>query len=100
MTTEPTRTRTPNPNPNPNPHPNPNPNPNPNLNREPKPHPHPNSDQVRKLLPDSWGFLCPVHTPDGGPCGLLNHVTTTCHMPAYHVPHAEVAQRLTLTLTK
>lgn len=30
---------------------------------------------VRKLLPESWGFLCPVHTPDGSPCGLLNHIT-------------------------
>lgn len=30
---------------------------------------------VRKLLPESWGFLCPVHTPDGSPCGLLNHLT-------------------------
>ena len=30
---------------------------------------------VRKLLPDSWGFLCPVHTPDGSPCGLLNHLS-------------------------
>jgi DNA-directed RNA polymerase I subunit RPA2 len=29
----------------------------------------------RKLLPESWGFLCPVHTPDGSPCGLLNHLT-------------------------
>jgi DNA-directed RNA polymerase I subunit RPA2 len=29
---------------------------------------------VRKLLPESWGFVCPVHTPDGGPCGLLNHL--------------------------
>lgn len=29
---------------------------------------------VRKLLPENWGFLCPVHTPDGGPCGLLNHL--------------------------
>jgi DNA-directed RNA polymerase I subunit RPA2 len=29
---------------------------------------------VRKLLPDQWGFLCPVHTPDGGPCGLLSHL--------------------------
>ncbi|MEW5309998.1 MAG: hypothetical protein WDW38_001834 [Sanguina aurantia] len=28
---------------------------------------------VRKLLPESWGFMCPVHTPDGSPCGLLNH---------------------------
>lgn len=33
---------------------------------------------VRKLLPDSWGFLCPVHTPDGSPCGLLNHMTSSC----------------------
>ncbi|CAN0450138.1 unnamed protein product, partial [Discosporangium mesarthrocarpum] len=33
---------------------------------------------VRKLLPESWGFLCPVHTPDGSPCGLLNHLATRC----------------------
>eukprot|EP00040_Diaphanoeca_grandis_P032793 m.199573 g.199573 ORF g.199573 m.199573 type:complete len:1144 (-) comp32739_c0_seq2:126-3557(-) len=33
---------------------------------------------VRKLLPESWGFLCPVHTPDGSPCGLLNHLTASC----------------------
>jgi DNA-directed RNA polymerase I subunit RPA2 len=33
---------------------------------------------VRKLLPESWGFLCPVHTPDGHPCGLLNHITSSC----------------------
>lgn len=31
---------------------------------------------VRKLLPDQWGFLCCVHTPDGGPCGLLSHMTS------------------------
>lgn len=30
---------------------------------------------VRKLRPEAWGFICPVHTPDGAPCGLLNHVT-------------------------
>lgn len=35
---------------------------------------------VRKLLPESWGFLCPVHTPDGSPCGLLNHFTATCRI--------------------
>eukprot|EP00871_Galdieria_phlegrea_P005513 jgi/Galph1/5963/GphlegSOOS_G4623.1 len=29
---------------------------------------------VRKLLPEAWGFLCPVHTPDGAPCGLVNHL--------------------------
>jgi DNA-directed RNA polymerase I subunit RPA2 len=33
---------------------------------------------VRKLLPESWGFLCPVHTPDGTPCGLLNHLAHKC----------------------
>lgn len=37
---------------------------------------------VRKLLPESWGFLCPVHTPDGSPCGLLNHFTAACRCVA------------------
>ncbi|CCE64264.1 hypothetical protein TPHA_0H00540 [Tetrapisispora phaffii CBS 4417] len=35
---------------------------------------------VRKLLPESWGFLCPVHTPDGSPCGLLNHFAHKCQI--------------------
>ena len=35
---------------------------------------------VRKLLPESWGFLCPVHTPDGLPCGLLNHLAHKCRI--------------------
>lgn len=39
---------------------------------------------VRKLLPESWGFLCPVHTPDGEPCGLLNHMTSTCRISSYY----------------
>ncbi|KAG0438201.1 DNA-directed RNA polymerase I subunit [Dictyocoela muelleri] len=30
---------------------------------------------VRKLRPESFGFICPVHTPDGAPCGLLTHMT-------------------------
>ncbi|CAA9988373.1 DNA-directed RNA polymerase I subunit RPA2, putative [Plasmodium knowlesi strain H] len=29
----------------------------------------------RKLLGEAWGFICPVHTPDGSPCGLLNHLS-------------------------
>lgn len=29
---------------------------------------------VRKLLPETWGYLCPVQTPDGSPCGLLCHL--------------------------
>ncbi|GAB4832145.1 DNA-directed RNA polymerase I subunit RPA2 [Ancistrocladus abbreviatus] len=38
---------------------------------------------VRKLLPEAWGFLCPVHTPDGVPCGLLNHLTCTCRITSF-----------------
>ena len=38
---------------------------------------------VRKLLPESWGFLCPVHTPDGSPCGLLNHLAKEAVVIAY-----------------
>lgn len=40
---------------------------------------------VRKLLPESWGFLCPVHTPDGSPCGLLNHLAHKCKIVTHHV---------------
>ncbi|KAJ1438517.1 hypothetical protein B484DRAFT_444535 [Ochromonadaceae sp. CCMP2298] len=39
---------------------------------------------VRKLLPESWGFLCPVHTPDGSPCGLLNHLAREVAVVAFH----------------
>lgn len=42
---------------------------------------------VRKLLPDQWGFLCPVHTPDGGPCGLLSHLALHCEAVSFpHTP--------------
>lgn len=34
--------------------------------------------EARQLLPDAWGFICPVHTPDGSPCGLLNHLSIDC----------------------
>jgi DNA-directed RNA polymerase I subunit RPA2 len=34
--------------------------------------------EARQLLPDAWGYICPVHTPDGSPCGLLNHLTVDC----------------------
>lgn len=36
--------------------------------------------EARQLLPDAWGFICPVHTPDGTPCGLLNHLTKDCQV--------------------
>ncbi|XP_060606086.1 DNA-directed RNA polymerase I subunit RPA2-like, partial [Ruditapes philippinarum] len=38
---------------------------------------------VRKLLPEAWGFLCPVHTPDGSPCGLMNHATAMCQFQVF-----------------
>jgi DNA-directed RNA polymerase I subunit RPA2 len=41
---------------------------------------------VRKLLPDQWGFLCPVHTPDGGPCGLLSHLALKCSIVSSSSP--------------
>ncbi|XP_051928915.1 DNA-directed RNA polymerase I subunit RPA2 isoform X2 [Hippocampus zosterae] len=41
---------------------------------------------VRKLLPESWGFLCPVHTPDGEPCGLMNHMTASCQVVTASAP--------------
>ncbi|XP_061894629.1 DNA-directed RNA polymerase I subunit RPA2 isoform X2 [Entelurus aequoreus] len=41
---------------------------------------------VRKLLPESWGFLCPVHTPDGEPCGLMNHMTASCEIVTRSLP--------------
>ncbi|KAI3444963.1 hypothetical protein Pfo_001628 [Paulownia fortunei] len=45
---------------------------------------------VRKLLPESWGFLCPVHTPDGEPCGLLNHMTSSCRITSYYDSEGKV----------
>ena len=43
--------------------------------------------EVRALLPDAWGFVCPVHTPDGSPCGLLNHLAYPVEVMT-HVPDA------------
>lgn len=42
---------------------------------------------VRKLLPESFGFMCPVHTPDGAPCGLLNHFTADCKVVRFTDDH-------------
>ncbi len=47
---------------------------------------------VRKLLPESWGFLCPVHTPDGSPCGLLNHLAHKCKIMTRAVDVSAVAR--------
>ncbi|XP_037663578.1 DNA-directed RNA polymerase I subunit RPA2 isoform X2 [Choloepus didactylus] len=45
---------------------------------------------VRRLLPESWGFLCPVHTPDGEPCGLMNHLTAVCEVVTQFVYTAAI----------
>jgi DNA-directed RNA polymerase I subunit RPA2 len=55
---------------------------------------------VRKLLPEAWGFLCPVHTPDGTPCGLLNHLAAACRVvtstpPTVHLPKLLVSLGMT-----
>ena len=34
----------------------------------------------------SLGFLCPVHTPDGAPCGLLNHMAASCQVNRALIP--------------
>ncbi len=47
---------------------------------------------VRKLLPESWGFLCPVHTPDGSPCGLLNHLSHKCRILTHAVDASAIPQ--------
>lgn len=46
---------------------------------------------VRKLRPEAWGFICPVHTPDGAPCGLLNHLTASCR---YHIHIIDTIQMI------
>lgn len=50
---------------------------------------------VRKLLPESWGFLCPVHTPDGSPCGLLNHLSHKCMVVTWKNNVSHIAELLT-----
>ena len=50
---------------------------------------------VRKLLPEAWGFLCPVHTPDGSPCGLLNHFSHSCLLTTRDVDASHIPALLT-----
>ncbi|KAL3881452.1 hypothetical protein ACJMK2_027894, partial [Sinanodonta woodiana] len=49
---------------------------------------------VRKLLPESWGFICPVHTPDGAPCGLLNHLSASCQIQTGYFPTTHLLKLL------
>ncbi|OMJ24511.1 putative DNA-directed RNA polymerase I subunit RPA2 [Smittium culicis] len=52
---------------------------------------------VRKLLPEGWGFLCPVHTPDGSPCGLLNHLAHKCEITT-HLENTKDVEKCLLDL--
>lgn len=53
--------------------------------------------EARQLLPDAWGFICPVHTPDGSPCGLLNHLTIDCVISG--TPDAQLVDNIPRVLT-
>ncbi|KAF8794435.1 DNA-directed RNA polymerase I subunit RPA2 like protein [Argiope bruennichi] len=35
---------------------------------------------MRKFYPESWGFLCPAHTPEGENNGLYNHFSLGCEI--------------------
>ncbi|KAK5641755.1 hypothetical protein RI129_010302 [Pyrocoelia pectoralis] len=54
--------------------------------------------EARQLLPDAWGFICPVHTPDGTPCGLLNHLTMNCIVT--NMPDEDILKNIPSTLTE
>ncbi|CAH0401706.1 unnamed protein product [Chilo suppressalis] len=54
--------------------------------------------EARQLLPDAWGFICPVHTPDGAPCGLLNHLTMAAQVTQR--PEAQQLANLPFVLEK
>ncbi|KAJ8978609.1 hypothetical protein NQ317_010067 [Molorchus minor] len=54
--------------------------------------------EARQLLPDAWGFICPVHTPDGTPCGLLNHLTSNCKVT--NIPNEAKVKNVPLVLTE
>ncbi len=59
--------------------------------------------RVRKLLPEAWGFICPVHTPDGAPCGILNHlassVRVTQGLPANPAPIVTLIEQVHIGLS-
>ena len=50
--------------------------------------------EVRALLPDAWGFICPAHTPDGSPCGLLNHFSMPVKLETHPSDPSAIPQLL------
>ena len=55
---------------------------------------------VRKLRPEAWGFVCPVHTPDGAPCGLLTHLAAACRVVAGGEGHGGVTDAAVAALAR
>lgn len=50
--------------------------------------------EARKLYPEAWGFMCPVHTPDGEPCGLLTHLADLCFITNYQPTNDDLVKTL------
>ena len=48
----------------------------------------------RKLATAAWGFICPVHTPDGPPCGLLNHLAHTVRIHVDRIPTKKLEKKI------
>ncbi|XP_042904031.1 DNA-directed RNA polymerase I subunit RPA2 isoform X3 [Parasteatoda tepidariorum] len=44
---------------------------------------------MRKYYPESWGFLCPVQTPEGENSGLHNYLSSACHILDLKTPRIE-----------
>lgn len=54
---------------------------------------------IRKLYPESYGFQCAVHTPDGSPCGILTHLCYKANVLSSS-PSAEQTANLFLLLSQ
>ena len=52
--------------------------------------------ECRRLMGDVWGFLCPVHTPDGSPCGLRPSRPVYTHAHARRASHTHVVPHASL----
>ncbi|KAF0977297.1 hypothetical protein FDP41_003950 [Naegleria fowleri] len=51
-----------------------------------------NSTRMRRLTPSFWGFICPVHSPDGHLCGLVNHLSHTTEIVTTPARPKELSQ--------
>lgn len=43
--------------------------------------------EVRQMSPVAFGYICPAHTPDGAPCGILNHMADKCEISSVSGDH-------------